>query len=298
MKRRYSQVGQASGPSARTATVRYGVPGAVARPFKRVRVQGGQLVPYGRTSYIVPNALRQGPRNVKKGMDTPIAVSQVESDMANTNDVWPVNLLQAGTGSWNRIGRVVQMKSIRIKVRATCSWNLSPYMAGDPMTALAMNRLDARHLRMVVVYDKQPNGTLPQRSDIFQYKQQDGSETGDWNGFLAYDNMERFTILKDEMVTFDVPPIPYCQQLPIGVSGTGALETIQYQYPPINVERMMDVYLKLNLRTNYKAESAPATISDISTGALYVIFLCDPSQSGTPPIISANAVARLRYLDQ
>lgn len=297
-KRSYSQVGTANSSNALRANVSYGR-SVVARPFKRVRVQGNALVPYGRTTYVVPSALRQGPRNVKKGVDTPLVASQVESTMDNTNDIVTVNLLQAGTGSWNRIGRLVQMKSLRIRLRATCEWNLSPFMGGGGTpTATPPNRLDSRHLRMVVVYDKQPNGSLPQRTEIFQYKDSSGNETGDWNGFLAYDNMERFTILKDEMVTFEVPNIPFLEERPRGVSGEASMEVLQYIYPPINSERMLDVYLPLNLRSNYKAESTPPTISDISTGALYVIFMCDPAQAGSPPIISVSGVARLRYLDQ
>lgn len=272
----------------------------VARPFKRVRVTNGRLTPYGATTYVVPSnrRLNSGPRNVKKGMDTEINAVAIDYATNNTSHVYPLNLLAAGTGSWNRIGRLVQMKSLRIKIRATCDWNVPPYQTGDPSSALPMNRLDSRHLRMVIVYDKQPNGSLPQKGEIFQYKTNDGTETGYWNGFLSYDNMERFKILRDEVITFDVPPIPYAQQLPIGASGLGALETIQYQYPPIQVERMLDVYLKLNLKTNFKSESQVPTIADIATGALYVVFMTDNNAQDFAPVVVADGVARLRYLDQ
>lgn len=291
MKRRYSQVGTASGPTTRS-TVRYGIPGAVARPFKRVRVQGGSLVPYGRTSYIVPSALRQGARNVKKGMDTAIAGQTSDSNMSSNTGIYVLNMLVAGTGSWNRIGRIIDMKSIRLRLKLSCAWDLSPYESGNPDVATPPNFLDSRSCRLVLVYDRQPNGTLPLKSDIFQYKTAMGQETGDWNAMLAFDNMERFTILRDETFTFEAPPINQIYQF--DTNG----QQIQTGYPKVNIERTVDIYQRLNHRTNYKAESSNPSYADISSGALYLINMCEPDVSSDSPDIVVTGVARLRYLDQ
>lgn len=294
MKRRYSQVGTASGPTGR-AIVRYGVPGSVARPFKRVRVQGGSLVPYGRTTYIVPNPLRQGVRNVKKGVDTPIVDSAVDSPMDSTVGIYTLNLLQAGTGSWNRIGRIIQMSSVRLRLKFAWNWQVSPFAVTTPGVASPPNPLDGRSVRMVILYDKQPNGTLPQKSEIFQYKMADGTEIGDWNGLLAYDNMERFVIIRDEVFTMTPPPMTQLFQYNTTVDPP---KIIQEAYPPTVLERTVDVYTKLGLRTNYKAESTSPSISDIATGALYVVFLTEPSIANVSPVITVQGIARLRYSDQ
>lgn len=293
MKRRFDQVGTASGVFNRNAVVRYGGRGVVARPFKRVRTQGGRIVPYGNTTYVVPNSLRSGARYVKKGVDIPIPEAVVENNMSNNSNIHTVNILAAGTGSWNRIGRVIDMKSVRIRAKISCQWMVSPYPGGT--VAQPPNILDSRSLRIALVYDKQPNGDLPIKSQIFQYKNFAGTETGDWNGFLSYDNMERFIILRDETWTFRPPPLTMINQYDFTQNPP---KLIQAGYPPLIQEECIDIYQRLNLRTNYKAESQNPSISDISTGALYVIYLTEPPLPNISPVISVAGVARLRYVDQ
>jgi len=243
--------------------------GVQKRPFKKVRATASGLVPYGPTRYYPPRPV--GARGVSKGLDTDISQSNIVTNMSNSDHVLPLNLIQAGTGSWNRVGRIVSLKSIR------CRMNIQVAYAGT------VSETYTKHLRYLIVYDKQPNGTLPIKSEIIQYKNQSGTEAGTWNGYLSYDNMERFTILKDQTITVN----PYFRTF----NSTGEPTSAQ------TFEVFEECYLRLNHMTNFKSESTPMTIADISTGALYIVFLTDTGNED-PSIFVSQSYARLRYTDQ
>jgi len=278
-------------------------PSYARRPFKRVRADGTGLVLYGRSQLYTqarrPFTVSNAVRNIRKGVDTLISNGSIEPPMNDNQNIRTLNLIAPGTGSWNRIGRLIEMKSIRIRLTVTAEWNRPPFTNGNPGMATPPNPLDTQHFRMVLVYDKQPNGTVPMKNEIFQVKDYEGTETGYWNGFLAYDNMERFIILRDETITFEPPT-----RVPI-VQYEGSDQTtnvVNYTFPPVNHEKLIDIYHKLNLRTNYKAESQMPTISDIATGALYLVFMSDSyilnGGASVTPNISVEGAARLRYIDQ
>lgn len=241
------------------------------RPFKKVRADGSGLVPYGRSQLYTQKPYSAGIRHITKGLDTPIFPNNIVTDMATSDYVYPLNLIQAGTGSWNRIGRIIQMKSIRVR------HDLKVAFSGAPPSVAG------RSYRYLIVYDKQPNGTLPIKSEIIQTKNQSGTETGKWNGFLAYDTMQRFTILRDETIVINCPFRAF--------ASTGA------ETGTVVVDHHHETYIKLNQVTNYKSESTPCTIADISTGALYLILLTDQS-AATTNLLDTEVNCRLRYLDQ
>lgn len=299
MKRRFDQVGVTSGVFNHNARVRYGGPVQVVRPFKRVRVSGGRIVPTGQTTYVVPASLRSGARYVKKGVDVNVSDATITSDMSTSNSIYLINKLTTGTGSWNRVGRVVDMKSVRVKLQITCQWMISPFQGGGGgMPPTAPVPIESRHLRIALVYDRAPNGVMPMKNQIFQYKEYNGTETGDWNGFLAYDNMERFRVLRDEIYTFEPPNMPFI----VSYDTTNNGQANYFTYPPVRVEKCIDIFQRFDLRTNYKSENATPSISDISTGALYVIYLVEPPKDlngyAYSPTITVSGVARLRYVDQ
>lgn len=243
--------------------------------YKRKRTTQGKSYISKKMRYNT-NPLQQGIRKITKGVDTPIVptASPLVTNMSTSDNVRVLNLIQAGTGSWNRIGRIISMKSLRLRLKVICTYE-------------ATTASKARQIRFLVIYDRQPNGTLPIKSDILQYKNQGGVENGTWNGFLSYDNMQRFRILRDETISFDYPASRLFDS-----SGTPSA-------PHVTVEKVSDMYIKLpNLVTNYKAESSPAAISDISTGALYLMMVTDSDITGAPRLDIEEAYARLRYTDQ
>lgn len=210
----------------------------------------------------------------KKGMDTLLTQTGPITDTVNTsaNSV-VLNLLQAGVGSWNRIGKKVNLKSVRLKGLAVFS------MYPDPTTGIILNS----SLRMVVVWDTQPSGNaIPAFDTIFGITEQDGNETTDVQDAVKYDNMDRFSVLRDKTWT----PESYT------MTSTGTTNGGRYVTP-------FDEYIKLgNKEVVYSGQSNPMTIADVSTGALYVYFRSDISVPTAAWSIDPSSRARLRYTDK
>lgn len=122
---------------------------------------------------------------------------------------------------------------------------------------------------VVVVYDKMPCGTMPVKTDIFT--------TGDTYGFINDQNSDRFVILKrfDYNLTGNVSG---------NIDGANSNSIVS-----------CDFYLPLKgLPTVYKALGTGA-IGDISTGALYLMFVGkNPAASGSS---SATVSCRVRFYD-
>ena len=51
----------------------------------------------------------------KKGLDTNLYIASVINTSNTNTNCFVVNLIQQGSGSWNRVGRKVNLKSLRIK---------------------------------------------------------------------------------------------------------------------------------------------------------------------------------------
>jgi len=179
-----------------------------------------------------------------------------------------VNAVQPGTGSWNRIGKKIRMKSLRLKYLAVGTCN--PTAAG----------ISNNTLRMAVVYDKQPsNGPIPNFDTVFGSTSQTGAEaTLSIFDSLRIDNTERFHVLKEEIVTTDLQT----------VQNPNASEWQQY----------IDCFINLRgLETVYSGQSNPCTIADISSGALYVIFRAESNVIDVGRFVIKDSSARLRYYD-
>lgn len=268
---------------------------AIKRSYSARRGFDFNSVPFKKRRFVAPRtmstatlaraiAARTSYSRSRKGVDTHFApggsspvcnTADIVSNMANTDFIFPINLIQAGSGSWQRIGRRCYNASLRLKGVITCQY------AGSNTQIVSTQ---SRVLRCVIIHDRQPNGTLPIKSEIIQYKDQAGSEQGDYQGFLSYDNMNRFRILKDFEYTLDPP--------------RDGANTATAQ-AAISTQKRFDHYLKLNIPTTYSADSQPAVIGDISTGAIYVMFLTNLG-STNPDYGQLSFVgnARLRYTDQ
>lgn len=211
----------------------------------------------------------------KKGLDTFInhedGVSKTPST-TNTNDfIFPLNLVRPGTASYNRVGRKIKMHSLR------CLGVIESNVTGHATTGDYLEQIN----RVCVVYDRQPNGAIPVFSDIFSYTEQDGTEGSDIYTLPAYDNMQRFRILKDIVFAQDIDAYN-------GASGTTDLMVQR---------KIIDFYLPLKgLETTYSGQSSPCTIADISTGALYIVFRAYNNLAASYSLVE-NFTCRLRYFD-
>lgn len=203
----------------------------------------------------------------KKGLDTRFTGNIVSTTNDNT-DIYPLNLVQMGNGSWNRIGKAITMESLRI----TGSFKMT---ATD--SAITTNTL-SNNLRMIVVYDKQPSGNaIPSFDTIFGRTDQTGTENTEYLDPLRYDNVGRFTVIRDKVINMKATSM--------------AGDNNQFLY-------YCDEYIKLrNLETIYKGQSDPMTIADISSGALYLIFRTETNSTGFNVVSFSRIGARLRYFD-
>lgn len=191
----------------------------------------------------------------------------------NTNDgIDVVNAIDPGSASYNRIGRKIHMKSLRIKGTVQTRFVNEP-TDGD---------LVGNSVRIVVVYDKQPSDVLPSFDDIFGRTVQDGTESTVFLDNLRYDNTGRFKVLHDEVMCMN----------PQLFNNAGGSDDAHYTLC------YFDKYIDLkNKVTVYSGQSIPTTIADISTGALYVIARARNDSNAETESYVRNQIARLRYVD-
>lgn len=209
------------------------------------------------------------PRGELKGMDTLVEWTSVLSTTNTNGNTEVLNLVQTGTGSWNRVGRKVCLKSIRVMGYVECNIK----------TIAATDELYGNVFRMCIVWDKQPSGAaIPAFDDIFGYTTQTGSEATNIYSPPKYDSLDRFRVIKDWAYDFN----PECTP----TNGN------------VQIRRMdIDEYIALpNLESNYSGQSNPMTIADINTGALYLIGRCITNDAASSQC-GAYLNCRLRYVD-
>ena len=148
-------------------------------------------------------------------------------------------------------------------------------------TLLGSNKKNGNWLRFIVLWDKQPNGNpIPAFDKVFGRVTQTGTVSTTTSDSLKYENMDRFKILREWVIVSN----PMTEE-------TGSSETY-YVYK-------FDEYIKLkNLETVYSGSSNPTTITDITTGALYLVCR---SYLNTPSLAFAelgnDSTVRVRYYD-
>jgi len=208
-----------------------------------------------------------------KGMDTTMILSPIISTTSTNASSFVMNLIQQGAGSWNRIGRKVSLKSLRLC--GVLEWTYAPLATSGSLVD--------NYVRMVVVWDKQPSGgSIPTFDEVFGITTQDGTEAGAILAPIKYDNMERFSVLRDKRYDFDVEAYN---------SATGTTNSV------LQCEHI-DEYIDLKGRaTIFSGQSNPMTIADISTGGLYVYFRAYRNTDPGSVCKTELAFGRLRYVD-
>lgn len=246
------------------------------------KVALGQAVMPARTNYVVrypgPTAgLRPGSATKQgelKGVDTILTIAGPVIATTSTNaDAFTLNLVSPGTASYNRVGRKIYMKNLRIRA-------MMKYIYALQTTS---SNIEAVPVRVVVVYDQQPSGALPTFADIFGTTLQDGTEGSTIIAPVRYDNTQRFRVLSDDVVESKVEATP-----PLGGTGNVVGGTCLYEkFIPLR-----------GLETVYSGQNVPCTIADLSTGGLYVFFRAVQSVDNQIDwAVSSTSFARLRYTD-
>jgi len=216
-------------------------------------------------------AMRSRAKTEVKGVDILLTQAAPIITTTGTNaNALVLNCIQPGSGSWNRIGRKVHLKSLRMK--GSVAFTSTPSAAGAE---------NGNFVRIVVVWDQQPSGAaVPTWDTIFGITDQTGTESSTIMSPPRYDNMDRFTVLKDFTVDYQMQP-----STPVSTAAV-------VEYVPF------DCFISLAGReVVFSGQSNPCTIADISTGALYVYFRAITADASQTAQVPATSVARLRYSD-
>lgn len=210
----------------------------------------------------LPGAYKSTGRELK-AVDVPFAVYNFLS--AGSPSLL-ANGIQVGAGFFNRVGSKVEM--VNLHLRGFISNNATCLVQG---------------LRMLVIYDRQPNGAMPTINDILQSRQDTGVATNSNMSEINLDQRDRYIILRDKM--WYAPPC----------TNTAGVLTNGPSFPGNQLCSFeINEFIKLKgLTTHYKASSNPAVIGDINTGALYVYF----GTTGVTGNWAANVSSRLRFYD-
>lgn len=202
-----------------------------------------------------------------KCMDFSIDTLNLTS-FASNGQRYCLNQTLPGTGFYNRIGSRIKMKSVDITI---------DFFPNTASTALG------NFYRIMLIYDAQTNGAMPNVSDVISSVNAAGSPTsGYWQG-LNMNNRDRFLILRDWMwSTLGEGATP----------GTAATTSSVLTRPVTNPIKW---HIKLRgLETMYKGETAPlGSVSDIATGGLY-LWCWAGAGSG---ILQGVFTSRLRFYD-
>jgi len=259
-------------------------------PRKAMRTRGPKSVitRNTRNAFIgpLPRPLPAADRSVPRGMTFhgetkaldlgfgATAPAYAAGALNSTGLVIPLNMIVAGSSFFNRIGRKIEMKSIRVN-------GVIAQVGAVTRTA----PLD--YGRIMIVYDRQVNAALPLISDILNNVDQGSNNYSSAAGGgligINLNNRDRFLVLADRRIM-----LPQCT-LTAGV--------ISAAFPVDGTQDMIiDDFRKMaNLTCHYKADSNPAVIGDIVTGGLYLVTLASNAAGAENWSYQWNS--RLRFRD-
>jgi len=164
------------------------------------------------------------------------------------NGITCLNEVNQGSAAYNRIGNKIVMRSISVSGQFTATVPTIQAMA-----------------RILVVYDRQTNGTAPVLADIL-YSDPAGST--EFTSGVNMRNKSRFLVIRDFYLPFD--------------TGQALGHTFK-------------LFAKGRWESEFKANTGPpSVIGDIATGALYLIaFIGTQGAAGT--VTLRNCVSRIRF---
>lgn len=181
-----------------------------------------------------------------------------------------------GAGFYNRIGRRIRMKSLQISGQIAIS--------GGNAAAIA-----AQFARVMVVYDRQPNGAFPSVSDVLQNYDQAGATSANQTAFqhLNMNNRDRFQVLRDRKLILP----------PLGINGVTAFSDQLVVDPNLgdNTTFLFKEFIKLN-GAEFHAKASTGLIGDIATGSIFLLVISSADANATAGW-QVQLTSRLKFLD-
>lgn len=200
-----------------------------------------------------------------KALDVPVTTYAINQTAVITS----INLVRIGSTFCNRIGRRIEMASLRLTgfINALRTTN------------------DEDYARIMLIYDRQTNGAVPAIADILQTTDQAAANTTTAQSGLNLNNRDRFVVLRDMRIL-----------LPAVTVASGVI-TAPGIVDPIKPQNNIDMFVKLKgLVTQFKADSAPAVIGDIASGGLFLVTYGSAFAAGSEGF-NLTAEMRLRFTD-
>lgn len=171
-----------------------------------------------------------------------------------------------GSSFYNRIARRTRGVALRIR--------------GNIWPSLTNAATPTQYCRIIIVYDRQPNGALPSLQAVLGDYPNGGTINTSIMSGINPDNRDRFMVLRDRQ--FMLPAV--------GANGVAPTTTSPQFLTDIGGNKesrlQFDEYIKLNgLETQYKA-STGGGIGDISTGSYLIIAMASSSLASSPWVLS------------
>jgi len=182
------------------------------------------------------------------GLPLPAAPPAGAEPAAAFTGITELNCVQQGATAYNRIGTKIQMKSIHFSCLLS--------MGGSAPTS--------NSCRLMLVYDRQPNGAFPALSAILS---DNISAAPAFTCGVNMANRSRFVILRDQYFAFNQAGV-----------------TIQ----PVSM------FVKTKLETQFSSNAG--NIGDINSGALFLVAM-GFTNSAACSIQAHSAHSRIRYFD-
>lgn len=159
----------------------------------------------------------------------------------NPNEVWAINQITQGVANSNRVGASVTIISV--------AFRLDFDLGATPTTT---------SFRHILLWDRQPNNyvTDPAVVDVLQ--------TASLTSFLAFDNVDRFVILRNQLLTLS---------------------------PNGQETQFIDGFVKVNMKSRY----VNTTTIEPNSGALLALFISDQGTAANQPTVNGNY--RVRFKD-
>lgn len=180
---------------------------------------------------------------------------------------------QEGTSFYNRLGRRIRMETLRIY------GNVLPSNVNAGAVA-------AQTARILIGYDRQSNGALPGIADVLTSYDTNGGTSAVSYAYQSrnQNNEDRFWIFHDQ--TMYLPPL--------GVGGATPAAQQGIVPEPMESCLTLDETFDLDgLEMHFKASTANGPITDVATGALFVIAVGQDTGNAW----QFNFAARLEFLD-
>lgn len=185
-------------------------------------------------------------------------------DVSSVSTLACINPITTGTSSLQMLGRRCILKAIQL------NYTLA-YDTGASTISASLNTNNPTLVRVMLIYDTQPDGALPQGVDILN-----GFATP--LDFLNLNNTDRFSILYDKWTDMGM-----CNQV------TGAITYTQTVGPLSFTD---SVYKKCSML--FEGPSTAGMVG-ISHGAVYLMYMCDRPVTNTQVVI--RAATRVRFAD-